>query len=80
MESHWYVRRTDPLLVRWGLLWRLYDIVQEVGRHSTCGVLPTVTSPPHCEKEPCNSYCNGVSQPVAVSYALSLVWVGAIEL
>lgn len=31
VETHWFVRREDPNLTRWGLIWRAYNIVQDLG-------------------------------------------------
>lgn len=42
VEPHWRIRRTDEQLVRFGLLWRLYDIVQRLGLDYT---VPVLTEP-----------------------------------
>lgn len=31
VETHWFIRREDPNLTRWGLIWRAHNIVQDVG-------------------------------------------------
>ena len=43
IETHWSLRREDKILSRWGLIWRVYDMVQRLGLDHIGGVLGVPT-------------------------------------
>ncbi|KAK2995371.1 hypothetical protein RJ640_029003 [Escallonia rubra] len=45
VNTKWYLTRTEPSLVRWGLLWKIFDMVALKGVHYRVPILGSESSP-----------------------------------
>lgn len=45
VTTHWNCNRKDENLIRFGLMWKCYDMVQSLGLDSRPGVLPLWEDP-----------------------------------